>query len=315
MADAAVTRPSGLAVFRPPGSDMDQAGIVDGDQVVNLGQALRAGVGGAVLRPESGEWLHAPGRLELFLALPDWPDLVAAVESGDAEDFASPLSQVHLRPPVSRPQKIIGVGLNYLSHAEEAERERPEFPVLFAKFANTLTGPSDDVPIPRASHRIDYEGELAVVIGRRTRYATRDTADGAVAGYAIANDVSARDYQFRTKEMLQGKSFDHFCPLGPWISKPRAATDLADLTLTTYVSGDQRQSAKLGEMIFDVPFLIEYVSTIMTLEPGDVILTGTPAGIGGGMKPRRWLRHGDRVDIEISELGRISNTFVNLEAE
>lgn len=308
MARPADIRLSGLAVFRAPGTDVDQAGIVLGEKVINLNQALVAGVGGTSLPPEAAEWLRTPGRLELFLALPDWPELVTAVESSGEGDFA--LSEVSLRNPVSRPQKIIGVGLNYASHAEEAEREAPEFPVLFAKFANTLTGPFDEVPIPRASHRIDYEGELAVVVGRRTRHATRETADEAIAGYAIADDVSARDYQFRTKEMLQGKSFDHFCPLGPWISKPRAATDLADLTLTTHVSGEQRQSARIGEMIFDVPFLIEYISNIMTLEPGDVILTGTPAGIGGGMKPRRWLRPGDRVDIEISELGWIGNTFV-----
>jgi acylpyruvate hydrolase len=293
----------GLAAFRVPGEDRDRGGVVVGDRVVDLSAALGNDHDG---RTGIHEWRRAPGRLELFLAVEGWPELVATAQDGPYV----PLAEVVLRPPVTRPQKIIGVGLNYLSHADEAARDAPEYPVLFAKFPNTLTGPTDDVPIPRASHRIDYEGELAVVIGRRTRYATPETADAAVAGYAVANDVSARDYQFRTKEMLQGKSFDAFCPLGPWITKPRAAHDLASLALTTHVNGEQRQKALLGEMLFDVPFLIAYISEIMTLEPGDVILTGTPAGIGGGMKPRRWLRDGDRVDIEISEIGRIVNRFV-----
>jgi acylpyruvate hydrolase len=301
----ALPRDVALASYRPPGATGDRAGVVVGDRIVDLAAAVGDRLDPADAR--GADWLRAPGRLELFLALHGWPDLVAAATDTAP---AHALADVTLRPPVQRPEKIIGVGLNYVSHADEAERAVPEYPVLFAKFANTLTGPHDDVPIPRASHRIDYEGELAVVIGHRTHYATRDEADAAIAGYAVANDVSARDYQFRTKEMLQGKSFDHFCPLGPVITRPRAAGDLGSLALTTRVNGEQRQSAKLGEMLFDVPFLVEYLSAIMTLEPGDVILTGTPAGIGGGMRPRRWLRDGDRVDIEIAEIGRIGNTFV-----
>ncbi|GAA1875059.1 fumarylacetoacetate hydrolase family protein [Asanoa iriomotensis] len=300
---AALPRGVGLASYRPRDAHHDRAGVVVGDHVIDL----VAAIGDQLDDPSAADWLRAPGRLELFLALDAWPDLVAAAAAAAPHHDRA---DVTFLPPVRRPEKIIGVGLNYVSHADEAERAVPEYPVLFAKFANTLTGPHDDVPIPRASHRIDYEGELAVVVGRRTRYATREEAGAAIAGYAVANDVSARDYQFRTKEMLQGKSFDRFCPLGPVITRPREPGDLGDLSLTTHVNGEQRQSATLGEMLFDVPFLVEYLSAIMTLEPGDVILTGTPAGIGGGMKPRRWLRDGDRVDIEIAEVGRIGNTFV-----
>lgn len=313
MGGSGLGRDVGLAAYRAPDTApgtasgaADCAGVVLGDRLIDLTDALD----GQLDRdnPQVADWIRTPGRLELFLAIDGWEDLVAAAAASDRP--TRPITEVTLRPPVTRPQKIIGVGLNYVSHADEAERVVPEFPVLFAKFPNTLAGPTDDISLPRASHRIDYEGELAVVIGRRTLGATRDEADAAIAGYAVANDVSARDYQFRTKEMLQGKSFDNFCPLGPVITKPRAADDLGQLSLTTHVNGEQRQSAKLGEMLFDVPFLVEYISAIMTLEPGDVILTGTPAGIGGGMKPRRWLRDGDRVDIEIAEIGRIGNTFV-----
>jgi acylpyruvate hydrolase len=300
------TAASGLAAFRTADSPAGRAGLVVGDRITDLAAALDEHRLPSA-RTGAAEWRAAPGRVELFLAVEGWPDLIAEAAT-EAPSLA--LEEVTLLPPVRAPQKIIGIGLNYASHADEAERSVSAYPVLFGKFANTLTGPYDDVPIPRASHRIDYEGELAVVIGRRASEVTRDEADAVIAGYAVANDVSARDYQFRTKEMLQGKSFDRFCPLGPWISKPCPVEALGELTLTTDVNGERRQSAILGEMVFDVPQLIEYISAIMTLEPGDVILTGTPAGIGGGMKPRRWLRDGDRVDIEIASIGRIGNTFV-----
>lgn len=307
----------GLAVVELPSNEGPQAGLVYGSTVIGLVDLLGVVHGPAWSHdyPGGTAWLRAPSRLELFLALPDWEQLVASALTQVDDVLASgelgstDLTEVRLRAPLTQPQKIIGVALNYASHAEEAERDLADYPILFAKFANTLNGPDDDVPIPRASHRIDYEGELAVVIGRPTRFATRAIAEECIAGYAVANDVSARDYQFRTKEMLQGKTFDGFCPFGPWISKPRPVGELADLVLTTTVNGETRQRAKLGEMIFDVPHLVEYLSTIMTLLPGDVILTGTPAGVGASMKPRRWLRDGDTVAIEIAELGRISNRF------
>lgn len=291
------------------------AGLVHEGRVVALPAALSRvhGKGWADPRPGAAEWLRTPYRLELLLAVADWPELltpvVAALDALAAEPDALPLPEVTLRPPVVAPQKIVAVGLNYASHAAEADRATSEYPVLFAKYANTLTGPYDAVPIPAASHRIDYEGELAVVIGRRAAQVRRADADAYIAGYAVANDVSARDYQFRTKEMLQGKTFDRFCPLGPWLVRPRPVTELGGLRLTTTVNGEVRQSATLGEMIFDVPYLVEYLSAFMTLLPGDVLLTGTPAGIGAAMKPRRWLRDGDTVDITIDEIGQISNRF------
>lgn len=304
-----------LAAFAGPGS-AGSAGLVHAERVVPLAAALSRVHGQTWFEGHAAarEWLTAPDRLERFLAIESWPELLGPVVDA-LDDLASqpdavPLPQVTLWPPVQAPQKIVAVGLNYPSHAAEADRAAPDYPVLFAKFANTLTGPRDDVAIPRASHRIDYEGELAVVIGRRAVAVDRADADAYIAGYAVANDVSARDYQFRTKEMLQGKTFDHFCPLGPWLTKPRPAGQLAALRLTTTVRGELRQSAPLGDMIFDVPYLIEYLSAIMTLLPGDVLLTGTPGGIGAAMKPRRWLRDGDEVEIDIAEVGTITNRFV-----
>jgi acylpyruvate hydrolase len=217
------------------------------------------------------------------------------------------LDTVQLTAPIPHPGKVIGVGLNYVTHADEAGRELPAFPMLFAKFNNTVAGPSDHIRIPRVSHRIDYEGELAVVIGRRGRYVPEAEAMSHVAGYTVANDVSARDYQMRTREMLSGKSFDGFAPMGPWLVTPDEVGELAQLQLRTWVNGQLRQSATLGEMIFSVPFLISYISDIMTLDPGDIILTGTPSGIGATMNPRRWLRPGDDVKVEIDRIGAIHN--------
>lgn len=300
--------PQRLARFSGAASgSVGEVGLVIGDRIVVLADAIRAVSGddwaGEV--PGAREWLSQPDRTELFLAIETWPDLLdtAARAVADGVVESSRCDDVRLLPPVTQPQKIVAVGLNYASHADEADRELPKYPVLFAKFGNTLTGPHDDIPIPRASHRIDYEGELAIVIGRTASWVGREEAERFIAGYTIANDVSARDYQFRTKEMLQGKSFDHFCPLGPWITRADQVGELGGLTLTTEVNGEQRQSAGLNEMLFDVPFLVEYISQVMTLLPGDVILTGTPDGIGP-MQP------GDEVEVSIAGLGALTNTVV-----
>lgn len=307
-----------LASFTVGTPGIETSGLEIDGRIVDLPAALTVvhGLRWSSDHPAADEWLRYPGRLELFLAIESWPQLLARVVEALADLAASrgaaswAVSDVVLGSPVRRPEKIVAVGLNYQSHADEADREPPRYPMLFAKYANTLTGAHADIPIPRATHRIDYEGELAVIIGRAAKEIGRDDADGCIAGYAVANDVSARDYQFRTKEMLQGKTFDSFCPLGPWVTKPLPADSLAELDLRTSVNGEVRQSAKLGEMIFDVPYLVEYISAIMTLRPGDVILTGTPAGIGATMTPRRWLRDGDVVEVEIAQLGALQNTVV-----
>jgi acylpyruvate hydrolase len=288
-------------------------GLVVEDRLIDLVDAGRAALG---RDPFAGVRGHGADLAQL-LAMPDLDGVLRATLTGvDAERMSTGLP-LHgegdrrmgaiLCAPIPSPGKILGVGLNYASHADEASRELPEYPMLFAKFSNTVSGPFDAIPIPRVSHRIDYEGELAVVIGRRGRYVPEDDAMQIVAGYMVANDVSARDYQVRTREMLSGKTFDGFAPMGPWLVTRDELPDLTSLRLRTWVNGDLRQSATLGEMLFSVPRLVAYASDIMTLEPGDVILTGTPAGIGATMEPRRWLRPGDDVRIEIDGIGAIHN--------
>lgn len=246
---------------------------------------------------------------QLSTHLDDDPAAVARlVELGKAVTLADAL----LLPPIARPEKIVGVALNFVSHANEAERELPTYPTLFMKPVTTITGPAGPITVPRATHRIDYEGELAIVVGRTCRYVAEEDALQYVAGYTVGNDVSARDYQFRTNQIMQGKAFDGFLPLGPWVTTRDEIPDVGKLTLTTHVNGDLRQQAQLDEMVFSVPHLVSYVSNIMTLTTGDIILAGTPGGIGAAMTPRRWLRPDDTVRVEISGLG-VQNCTVELE--
>jgi acylpyruvate hydrolase len=293
-------------------SDGTGVGLVVDDRLFDLVGSARSALGRDPFtgtRSRGRDMADVLGVPDLAAVLRATADSVRAGASSGVHSIATdePTGRSRLRSPVLRPGKIIGVGLNYASHADEAASDPPEFPMLFAKFANAVNGPFDPIRIPRVSYRIDYEGELAVVIGRCGRYVPEEEAMVLVGGYTIANDVSARDYQFRTREMLSGKTFDGFAPMGPWIVTPDELPELADLRLRTWVNDELRQSATLGEMLFSVPRLISYASDIMTLEPGDVILTGTPAGIGATMSPRRWLRAGDEVRVEIDGIGAISN--------
>ncbi|HEY4823889.1 MAG TPA: fumarylacetoacetate hydrolase family protein [Solirubrobacteraceae bacterium] len=210
------------------------------------------------------------------------------------------------------PEKLIGIGLNYRSHAEESELDIPAVPVVFAKFSSSLIGPGADIVIPREETRPDYEGELAVVIGRRTYRADRDEARAAVGGIAAINDVSGRRAQLETplRQFTLGKSFDTFSPLGPCIASADEI-DLADIDLRTTVSGEVMQDANTRDLIFSVVELIEYISRGVTLEPGDVIATGTPSGVGDSRDPKRYLREGDTVEIYVEGVGTLSNPVRN----
>lgn len=279
-------------------------GLVVGEQVIPLGPEAEDVVPGIAEYVQSMRALIAAPAVMRSLSGPEiLEDLRRRCEP-------RPIDEVRLLAPVPDPGKIIGVGLNYLSHADEAEHELPKYPMLFAKFRNTVAGPHDDIRIPRVTHRIDYEGELAVIIGTGGRYIDREVAMEHVAGLTIANDVSARDYQFRTREMLSGKSFDGFAPMGPWMTTTDEVGDIGSLRLRTWVNGEQRQDASISEMVFSIDHLVSYVSDIMTLEPGDILLTGTPSGIGATLNPRRWLRAGDVVRIEVSGIGQIQNRVV-----
>ena len=230
-----------------------------------------------------------------------------------------PVDAITLRSPLPRPLRgLFCVGRNYRSHAAELATsvfrdslpEKDAWPIVFTKFAECVIGPHDDVlmPSPSVTTQIDYESELAVVIGRGGRDIPRSRAMDHVFGYTVVNDVSARDVQVRHQQWDLGKSFDSFCPMGPWITTADEAA-LADMHVKGYVNGELRQDAPVSDMIFDVPTLVETCSRGITLYPGDVIATGTMAGVGMGFTPPKWLKRGDVVKIEISRVGTIENRF------
>jgi acylpyruvate hydrolase len=223
-------------------------------------------------------------------------------------DSAMALSQVQRRAVVPRPSKVICVGLNYAAHVEETKREHSDYPVLFTKFASTLTGPFDPIPLPPESEAIDYEGEVVVVIGERGRRIPRERALEHVAGYSVANDVSMRDYQYKTHQWLQGKAWDASTPVGPDLVTLDGAP--GRLTLRTTVNGAQVQEASTDLLIFDVATLVGVISEFATLEPGDLILTGTPGGVGYRREPQLLLKDGDVVTVEVDGVGKIENRCV-----
>ena len=220
------------------------------------------------------------------------------------------IDDVTFRPVVPRPGKVICVGLNYRAHVEESGRELPSYPVLFTKFASSLTGPFDPIPCPPESAAIDYEGELVVVIGERARRVSEDEAMSVVAGYTVANDITMRDYQNRTHQWLQGKAWDASTPVGPALVTPDEAGDPGSLVVRTTVNGEIVQEASTELMIFSIPRLISTISEFATLEPGDLILTGTPAGVGFRREPPLLLGDGDVVAVEVDGIGRIENRVV-----
>ncbi|MCL6632262.1 MAG: fumarylacetoacetate hydrolase family protein [Alicyclobacillus herbarius] len=217
-------------------------------------------------------------------------------------------------PCVLRPQKVICIGLNYRKHAAETGAPVPENPVVFSKFNNALAGHRESIPLPSSSTQVDYEAELAIVIGKRVSHVEPDRALDVVAGYSVANDVSARDLQMRTPQWLLGKTCDKFAPLGPYLVTADEVPNPNDLPIRTYVNGEIRQDSNTSDMIFSCAELVSYLSQHMTLVPGDVILTGTPEGVILGMAPeaQRWLQDGDEVSVEIVGLGRLTNRFVQV---
>jgi acylpyruvate hydrolase len=267
-----------LATIRVDGATT--AVRLDGDVLVDLGA------------PDVGAYLAQLGRGE-----------GAATYPVDTADFA---------PLVPNPSKIVCVGLNYRNHIQEMGRELPAHPTLFAKFADCLVGAGDDIVRPHETEALDWEAELAVVIGRQVRRATGADAEAAIAGFSVLNDISARDWQFRTREWLQGKAWDSSTPLGPYLvtpdELPGGVRPELDVRLT--VDGELMQSDTTGDLLFDPVALVEYVSTIVRLNPGDVIATGTPGGVGHARTPARYLVGGETVTVEIEGLGVLENRIV-----
>lgn len=221
-----------------------------------------------------------------------------------------PLADVTLQAPLPRPGKIICIGLNYRDHAAESNAKLPDVPTVFAKYDNCVIGHGAAIVIPRVTNQVDYEAELAFVIGRRARHIAEEDALDYVAGYTIFNDVSARDYQTRTTQWTIGKTFDTFGPMGPALVTADQVADPQALDLRLTIGGELLQSSNTRNMIFSIRYLIAYLSNVMTLEPGDLISTGTPAGVGMARQPPRFLRAGDVVQVEIQGLGILRNTVI-----
>jgi 2-keto-4-pentenoate hydratase/2-oxohepta-3-ene-1,7-dioic acid hydratase in catechol pathway len=258
-----------LATFVVEGADAPQAGEVRGDEVVAF----------------------ADGTTVL--------DRLASGDRAPADGPSHPLTAVRLLAPVPRPRAIFGIGLNYAKHAAETGQQLPEAPIVFMKLPSSSTAPNDDVAVPAVVRRLDYEGELAVVMG----------AGGEVAGYAVADDVSARDLQKRERQWTRAKGFDNSCPWGPWVTTADEVADPHALSLRTWVNGELRQNSSTSDLVFDVPQLVAFLSEAITLEPGDLILTGTPSGVGQALDPPRFLGSGDRVRIAIEGLGEIEHAI------
>lgn len=239
-----------------------------------------------------------------LLAQPDWRTRAAAGGSPIA------LDGLEFAPVVPRPGKVLCVGLNYRTHILEMGRDLPEHPTLFAKFAEALIGAGDDIALAPESDAVDWEAELTVVIGAPVRRADEAQAEAAIAGFTVMNDVTMRDWQFRTKEWLQGKTFEGTTPLGPVLVTPDELPGgvRPALTVTATLDGETVQKADTSDLVFDPVALVRYASTILTLQPGDVIATGTPGGVGHARKPPRYLADGSVLVTEISGIGRLQNT-------
>ncbi|WP_044748179.1 fumarylacetoacetate hydrolase family protein [Bacillus alveayuensis] len=230
-----------------------------------------------------------------------------AVEFALANDIVVNRSDVKIEAPVLKPNKIICVGHNYREHILEMKRELPKFPVVFAKFNNTIIGPEDDIPLPSITEQLDYEAEFAFVIGKRARNVSKEEALDYVAGYTIVNDVTARDLQRRTLQWLQGKTLDGSAPMGPWLVTKDEIPNPHELEIVLTVNGEERQRSNTKNLVFNVNYLVEFLSSIMTLEPGDVVCTGTPGGVGVAREPQVFLQDGDVVRIEVDKIGVLEN--------
>ena len=262
-------------------------GLIDGGQAVDLGARFRD----------------------------RFPDLKSAIAAGALNEVAAaagkasryPLARITWLPVIPNPDKILCIGLNYETHRVETGRSEVANPTVFGRFANSQTGHLSNIVRPRVSKDLDYEGELAVIIGKPGRYVASKDAWGHIAGYACYNEGSVRDFQRHTHQFTPGKNFPQTGAFGPWMVTPDEAGDLGPLRLQTRLNGEVVQDATIGQMIFDIPRQIEYCSSFTRLEPGDVIVTGTPGGVGSRRTPPLWMKPGDVVEVEIDRIGLLRN--------
>ena len=270
-------------------SGQERIGAVAGSEIVDL-QSADSSLPGTVLGVIEADAVEAVSR---------------AVESGAGA--RTPLESARLASPIPRPPKIVCVGLNYLDHATEQNVPLPEHPLLFSKATSSVVGPYDDVVLPAESEQVDYEVELAVVIGKTATAVPEADAYDYVAGYTVANDVSARDIQFRQQQWHQGKSYDTFCPMGPWLVTKNEIPDPNALAVKLTLNGTVLQDSNTDNLIFNVPTLVSRISSAMTLLPGDVISTGTPAGVGVFRDPKILLKAGDYMETWVEGIGTLKN--------
>lgn len=234
-----------------------------------------------------------------------WKARFEALVNSESGDMG--VADVTLLPPIARPGKIFGIGLNYADHIAESGMARPAEQVWFTKAVTSVNAPFGDLELPLVSTQLDYEAELAFVIGKRCRHVPADRAHEVIFGYCAANDVSVRDWQLKTSQFVLGKSFDTHCPYGPWIVTPDELGDPHTLGIRAFVNGELRQNSNTSALIYNCFEQVACLSQAMTLEPGDLILSGTPGGVGIGFKPPRWLKAGDVVRIEVDRIGAIEN--------
>ena len=267
----------------------------------------------AVLVDGRSVGLRNAGFADLISVIAGGADALDRVQrwlAGDPPEEPFDLDTARVLAPIPHPPKIICIGLNYRDHAAEAKMALPEVPTVFAKYGNTVTGHRHPIVLPRNSVKPDYEAELAVVIGRGGRHIPASEWRDHVFGYTIFNDVSARDFQMATSQWIMGKTFDTFAPFGPTIVTADEIEDPHKLAISLSINGELLQNSNTSNLVFGIPRLVEFLSSVMTLSPGDIISTGTPAGVGFSHKPPRWLRAGDQVTVEIEGLGRLVNPVV-----
>ncbi len=280
-----------IVSFGPKGQE--KPGIFTGDRVIDL-TAVDASL------PTTVRGILEAGRLDRI------EQILGSASTLDPRYFI-PASEIRLGPPVTNPSKIICLGLNYKDHAKEQGRDVPEWPLTFAKAPSALVGNDDPIPIPADVEKLDHEVELAFVIGKRAKAVSIDEAPGYIAGYAVFMDISARDVQFREKQWFRGKSFDAFGPFGPYLVTPDEVDDPHNLQISLEVNGESMQASNTCQMTFKVHFLVHYLSQSMTLEAGDIVATGTPAGVGVFADPPRFLQKGDVLKASIECLGALTN--------
>ena len=300
-----------------------RAGAIVDDKVIDLNYAYQAQLKAEgkyryeeiahAFVPNNTDELYQGGKESLQLAQNAIDFILANPESFDKQVIYN-REEVKVEAPVGRPGKIICVGHNFRKHIQEMGRELPSHPVIFAKFANTILGPDDAIPFYPISEQLDYEAEFTFVIGKQARNVAEEDALDYVAGYTITNDVTYRDIQRRTLQWLQGKTVDGSAPMGPYLVTADEIGDPSGLSMVLKVNGEVRQSTNTDDFVFNVPKLVSFLSGLMTLEPGDVVLTGTPGGVGVAMNPPQFLKDGDVVTIEVDKIGSLENKVKATEA-